>query len=681
MRRRFRWALGAASACCLLSTGCGRAPGAAGSTERPEATSARLMTAGQPLPATRSRHASVLLANGDVLVVGGIDATTADVASCFLYAASTGTWSQVGALHYPRSNHAAVRLASGDVLAFGGGDATTELRDHVAGGWTSVAMMAKARRGFGWFQRSDGSIVVAGGNSPDAVLGSTEIFDVGTRAWTSGPTLVHPRAGIRAIPLDDDRFAVLGGYAIVGVETDGGLIGQYTDEIEVCTISTNACALSSLKLSAWRARYTATRTLDGRYLIAGGYGSGSTQGALESTEIFDPKAMTLTPGPNLLTAREEHAATLLPSGQVLIMGGEFTSALPVDAGPGVDAGTYDPSAPLEIVDVVANLARVGPTPAHRRFSLTATTLLDGRALLVGGGDTSAFASRPPETADVDLFVQGTDGASCATPGDCVSGVCSASKCVGGSLPDAGADGAADAGAPDTGAVDTGPADASTIDTSTIDARVLDAAPPSPDATPPVSGRAQVCTKDAECASGHCVDHVCCDSTCVGTCVSCALPASPGICAFVPFGLDPRGSCGAASACVATCSGAGACIGATGSSVCAPSTCIDATRGEGLALCSGAGGACSSEARVAFDCAPYACVGAFGACASQCASTSDCAPGLDCDVTSGHCLPPANGGSGGGCVAGGGGPERGVAAGAVLALALALVARGRRRGRA
>jgi hypothetical protein len=44
--------------------------------------------------------------------------------------------------------------------------------------------------------------------------------------------------------------------------------------------------------------------------------------ATNSTEIFDPKAITV--GPTLKNARADHTATLLPNGSVLLVGG-FTS--------------------------------------------------------------------------------------------------------------------------------------------------------------------------------------------------------------------------------------------------------------------------------------------------------------------------------------------------------------------
>lgn len=50
-----------------------------------------------------------------------------------------------------------------------------------------------------------------------------------------------------------------------------------------------------------------------------------------------------------------------------------------------------------------------------------------------------------------------------------------------------------------------------------------------------------CQAAAECASGFCVDGVCCESACSGTCESCAL-TDKGRCAPIPDGTDPEQEC-------------------------------------------------------------------------------------------------------------------------------------------
>jgi hypothetical protein len=67
-----------------------------------------------------------------------------------------------------------------------------------------------------------------------------------------------------------------------------------------------------------------------------------------------------------------------------------------------------------------------------------------------------------------------------------------------------------------------------------------------------------CTDASECVSGFCAQSVCCLTDCDGTCRSCAIPGSLGICVVVPAGPDPLDDC--ADDRDAGCGDGGACDG-------------------------------------------------------------------------------------------------------------------------
>ncbi len=64
-----------------------------------------------------------------------------------------------------------------------------------------------------------------------------------------------------------------------------------------------------------------------------------------------------------------------------------------------------------------------------------------------------------------------------------------------------------------------------------------------DASLSSSANGTPCTSAETCGSGFCVDGVCCNSACTGTCVACNLKTFMGMCAEIPFGYDPDKECG------------------------------------------------------------------------------------------------------------------------------------------
>jgi len=65
---------------------------------------------------------------------------------------------------------------------------------------------------------------------------------------------------------------------------------------------------------------------------------------------------------------------------------------------------------------------------------------------------------------------------------------------------------------------------------------------------------QSCTTSEDCATGYCVDNVCCNTPCSGLCEACNLTGSEGTCTYIPYGEDPDNEC---AGCL-TCNGAGGC---------------------------------------------------------------------------------------------------------------------------
>ena len=131
-------------------------------------------------------------------------------------------------------------------------------------------------------------------------------------------------------------------------------------------------------MSCSRASHTATLLPDGRVLLAGGKcDDGYNDTILDDAQLFD----SVTGEFSRLAAtmndhRSEHTATLLPGGQVLLVGGL--------------AQDWKPSITAELLMASTSILVSTGNMTHARAGHTATLLLDGRVLVAGGAsDKSA----------------------------------------------------------------------------------------------------------------------------------------------------------------------------------------------------------------------------------------------------------------------------------------------------
>lgn len=132
-----------------------------------------------------------------------------------------------------------------------------------------------------------------------------------------------------------------------------------------------------------RARHTATRLLNGRILLVGGFSGEDV--SLTDVDLFNPMDGSITPVASLHTPRHDHTATLLRDGRVLVVGGYNPQQQWL-----TDAEVYDPFNDTWTV--------VPPLYSHG-VAHTATLLRDGRVLVVGGGIAGGVCTERAEIFD------------------------------------------------------------------------------------------------------------------------------------------------------------------------------------------------------------------------------------------------------------------------------------------
>jgi len=114
---------------------------------------------------SRQGHTATMLPNGQVLVVGGENAT-GFLDSAELYNPSTGQWAITGRMTTPRINHKAVPLQNGEVLVCGGDNSTgslssAELYNFSTGQWKATGSMTIPRALHGATLLHNGQVLVA----------------------------------------------------------------------------------------------------------------------------------------------------------------------------------------------------------------------------------------------------------------------------------------------------------------------------------------------------------------------------------------------------------------------------------------------------------------------------------------------------------------------------------------
>jgi hypothetical protein len=303
-------AIGIAQTCAAQATGNPAAD--------PQAVAGTWIPTGK-LQGARSDHTATLLANGKVLVVGGLEHRVAGsftLASAELYDPATGSFTATGALGQSRSGHSAVLLPSGKVLVLGGGRDTAEVYDPLSGSWSMTGSLNSPRRqGFTATLLQSGEVLVAGGiDAAYKELATAELYDPMTGSWRFTGSLVTARLFHTAILLQDGRTLVVAGFPYFDPNLDYNPVLADAELYDPAAgVWTKA---GSIQLP--RAFLTATLLLSGKVLLAGGSadripGGGSLSRA--EADLFDP-ALGWTVAGSMLAARARHTSTLLLDGHV-----------------------------------------------------------------------------------------------------------------------------------------------------------------------------------------------------------------------------------------------------------------------------------------------------------------------------------------------------------------------------
>ena len=227
-----------------------------------------------------------------------------------------GSWSAVSSMIRGSYNHSLTLLPSGQVLAIGGRQSINdpvlsriEFFDPLTRRWTWIHSLTHARYGHSTTLLEDGRILIVGGRGhSEEALGTAELYDPETGAIEVIP--VTPRAEHTATRLENGRVLVFGGRA------DSELV----ETVDI--FDPQLGWLDSITTRSGRRHHSATLMSDGRVAFIGGFRR--TTGMVTDVDFCTPNPVhgcLWERGSELPAARGGHAAALLPSGEIFIVGG------------------------------------------------------------------------------------------------------------------------------------------------------------------------------------------------------------------------------------------------------------------------------------------------------------------------------------------------------------------------
>jgi N-acetylneuraminic acid mutarotase len=234
-----------------------------------------------------------------------------------------------------------------------------------------------------------GGIIIYPQNAPEALAW---LYDSTGQTVTTLGSQAHQGAFAAADVLTSGQALVTGG--VLAELANGNTVSSAADLYDP---TTNTWTSTGAMASA-RAQHTATALPVGSLVVAGGTSSsGPGASVLSSAEIYSPTTSAWSSAGNMATARYLHTASLLASGDILVVGGSDSTNT------SCSCTTF--IATSELYDSSSNSWSVSGSLNTPRYAHTATLLQNGQVLVTGGfgGTPSTLQNTGTVLASAELY--------------------------------------------------------------------------------------------------------------------------------------------------------------------------------------------------------------------------------------------------------------------------------------
>jgi hypothetical protein len=332
----------------------------------------------------RNQHTATLLADGKVLLAAGsTDAIYLNSAEIF--DPTNNSFTLAGSLAVARKSHTETLLPSGQVLITGGktessDSRSAELYNPGTRQFASTGSMIDVRSLHTATLLNNGTVLVAAGRKGATPLKTAEIYNPATGVFTSTGSLDTQRKRHRANLLTNGTVLVEGGASL----SNGDPVNEGTPTAEIYNPRSGVWTRVQ-DMHVGRTEHDATLLMDGNVVVTGGLS------AFDTSDLYNSPRRTFSEVAGVIEPRQRHIALLLSNpawgslvGKVLITGGAST-------GNSAFGGIARALDSVEMYDPVTRQITSFGTMTATRQNHTATMLQDGRILIAGGVDSPKFS--------------------------------------------------------------------------------------------------------------------------------------------------------------------------------------------------------------------------------------------------------------------------------------------------